>query len=137
MSVKIFSIVCSFVMQRLTPLDRLEVIKKFYQSGSSIVGAQRLFTRELGRNHRRSLTSPSLKNRLRGRPLISVINQLVRDSPSHVWALGESPWQAARPPGTTSRYTTAFEHHNQPPKQEDGMLHCELSCHRKSVFLKI
>jgi hypothetical protein len=42
------------MMKRLTPLDRLEIIKKYYQSSSSVVGAQRLFTRELGRRHRYS-----------------------------------------------------------------------------------
>lgn len=41
-------------MQRLTLPDRLEIIKKYYQSSSSVVGAQRLFTRELGRRHRYS-----------------------------------------------------------------------------------
>uniref|UniRef100_A0A1Y1MFP0 DUF4817 domain-containing protein n=1 Tax=Photinus pyralis TaxID=7054 RepID=A0A1Y1MFP0_PHOPY len=42
------------MMQRLTPLDRLEVIKKYYQSGSSVVATRRLLTRELGRRHRYS-----------------------------------------------------------------------------------
>jgi hypothetical protein len=40
---------------------------------------------------KRSRTSPSLKKRLSGRPLISVITQLVSESPSHVCARGASP----------------------------------------------
>lgn len=47
-------VVCSFIIHRLTHQDCLEIIKKYYQSSSSVVGAQHLFNRELGRHYRYS-----------------------------------------------------------------------------------
>lgn len=52
------TIYCFIIMERLTVLERFEIIKKVYQSGGSVVCAHCLFrvvVRELGHHHRFSI----------------------------------------------------------------------------------